>query len=324
MDLNQNRGINEVHLDASESPVSEHVSGNEGVSPTPAKRGKKGKYQGQTGPRSTRGKEITRQNGKMIHGLRAKKLLLPHEDPEEFEAHMQKVIRALKPQDVVENDIVHAYGYAIWTSPRSEIYRQCMAHQHLKNVDASKLAQSLGFSTAQSRHAPEYLKDLSHVISPERIAQVKLLIDQQENLIKGLPREDYESIDWSKAANLYPELFDEFSEWVKKEGYSPPFFEGESRQIHLEWINDHQTIVECLTKLYCSLSYEASFMEFKPEIRAHLEQLFWQSHPHVMQGIGCGDHFIKVQNFGFTQLGRLAAYRKMKRKLMGKDEAQEG
>lgn len=324
MDSNHNLGANgagEVAL----APALTEVE-NEQVASGPPKLGKKGKYQGQTGPRSKRGKEISRKNGGMIHGLRAKKLLLPHEDPEEFEAHMQKVIRALKPQDVVENDIVHAYGYAIWTSPRNEIYRQCMAHQYSKNVDASKLAQSLGFSTAQSRHAPEYLKDLSKVISPERIAQVKGLIDQHENLIKGLPREDYESVDWSKAANLYPELFDEFSNWVKKEGYSPPFFEGESRQIDPDWINDCKTIIECLTTLYYSLSYEASFMDYKSEIRAHLEQLFWQSHPLVVQGVGCSDHFIKVQNFGFTQLGRLVAYRKMKRKLIGKDEddAQEG
>ena len=61
----------------------------------------------------------------------------------------------------------------------------------------------------------------------------------------------------------------------------------------------------------------------KPEIRAYVEQLFWQSHHFVAQGIGCGDHFVKVQSLTFTQLERLLMYRKMKRTLANKEEEVE-
>jgi len=289
----------------------------------PPKRGKKGKYQGQTGPRSKRGKEQSSKNAKMIHGLRAKKLLLPFEDPLEYEAHMQRVMRILNPQDVIEIDIAHAYGYAVWTSPRSEVYRQSVAHQYIEQIDPSKIAKKLGFSGMHCLKAPAFLKDLNHVIAPERIMLAQLIVSQYDDLRKGLPKENFESMDWGKAVQLYPELFSELAKWIAKEGYSPPFFNEEDGQIQAEWLNDHKCILENLRNLARFLDFEIIFMDRKPEIRAYVEQLFWQSHHLVAQGIGCGDHFVKVQNLTFTQLERLLMYRKMKRTLANKEEEVE-
>ena len=62
----------------------------------------------------------------------------------------------------------------------------------------------------------------------------------------------------------------------------------------------------------CVLYFEANFMRLKPQITLLLERMYWKTCIRALAGFS--DHFVKSQNFAFTQLERLADYRQMKKK----------
>jgi hypothetical protein len=210
------------------------------------------------------------------------------------------------------------------TSPRAESYRQSVVLQFMEWIEPSKIAQQLGFSKQQCAQAPDYLKDLDHVIAPQVIARAQHLLKQYEDLCKGLPSDNYEELDWDKAATLYPELFGALANLIATQEDCGHLFVQGSQSIDPQWQSDHKAILDYLKQLSYALDYERRFMDLKPEIRTHIERLFWQASKHTIQAIGCTDHFVKIQNLAFAQLERLAAYRKMKRKFVDDGQLKEG
>jgi hypothetical protein len=66
-----------------------------------------------TGPKTTAGKERARSNA-LQHGLSAKSLILPDEDPEAFARHRDGCIASLRPRDEVEHSLAETFVLATW------------------------------------------------------------------------------------------------------------------------------------------------------------------------------------------------------------------
>jgi len=284
--------------------------------PEPIKRGKKGKYQGQTGPRSLKGKERSSKNARMIHGLRAKKLLMPFEDPKEYEAHVAMIVRALKPQDAVEHGIVDAYAYALWTSPRYESYEQARARDQFESkvatLEPEKIAQDLGLDTRHQIHAPAYLVDLNHEIAQEQIDWAAKLLGDHSKIKSSMERGDPSSLDWPVALECYPELFGALDQWLITRDDAVTVYGEDGKTLDPFQIEHPDCLWNDLESYACVLYFEANFMRLKPQITVLLERMYWKTCIRALAGFS--DHFVKSQNFAFTQLERLADYRQMKKK----------
>lgn len=79
--------------------------------PAPAARG---------GPRTPEGKARSAQNA-LRHGLRAARFaLLPHEDPEAFQALVAELRAVHRPRDPIERELVDAIAVAMWREARAD------------------------------------------------------------------------------------------------------------------------------------------------------------------------------------------------------------
>ena len=280
--------------------------------PDSSKRGKKGKYQGQTGPRSKRGKDRSRQNCVMTHGLRAKKLLMPFEDPKEYEKHLAGIIRTLKPQDAVEDGMVDAYAYAIWSSPRAESYQQSRARKQYREFKPDLVAKCLGLHHRYQKNAPDYLLDIEYEISAERIERASYLIDCYCRVRDSMDAEDPKSLDWAIVLEHYRALFVALDEWLVARGDEITVYGDDRKTLHMDHLENPQSLWGSLKDFCCFLYFELNFMDLKPQIALHLERIYWDN--GFQTYLGFTDHFERTQNFAFAKLEHLAAYRKMKKK----------
>ena len=259
----------------------------------------------QTGPKSQAGKAKASQNA-IKHGLRAKKLLTSFEDPREYDAHAERIFRALDPQDCIEEEIVHAYAYAIWSSPRGERYLQANSGKY-SSVDEEDIAKALGIKRDLRPFVPTYVCKMDYEISPERAAQGEYLHQRFKELEKEIKDSDLKEWDLQKTAKIYQELFDQFHQWSNE-----PLYCNSNRDIHEKWTKDPNGFWKQLEGLACHLYFEANFMRLKPQIRVIYENEFWKSATNSHFAQGFSGHFQKTQDFAFKQLQRLYAYRGLK------------
>jgi hypothetical protein len=261
----------------------------------------------------------------MTHGLRAKKLLMPFEDPKAYEAHVETIVKTLKPQDAVEQEIIEAYAYALWTSPRYESYEQARASGQFEDkvcsVGPQKIAEKLGLSNHHQVHAPPYLSDLTYEISPERIDHATFLLECHTKIKESMEAGDPHSLDWTVALECYPELFEALNKWLVARGDEITVFGEDGKTLHPYQLENPDILWGDLEGYAYFLFFEVHFMRLKPQIALILERLYWKTTFKPFSGFS--EHFVKSQNFAFTQLERLAAYRKMKKKFENLQDDEE-
>ena len=98
-----------------------------------------------TGPKTEEGKRKSRMNA-LKHGLTAKTVLMPEEDPAEFEQHMVGWFDALKPQDKLEVSLVERGAYAYWQldrANRSESARLWSKADHHTDDQANRVSKEV-------------------------------------------------------------------------------------------------------------------------------------------------------------------------------------
>lgn len=97
------------------------------VTSTSAKRIKANRLNAQksTGPRTEAGKERSRRNA-LKHGLTAEELLLPGEDPANFEALHQGLLADLKPRGVLEAELVSEVVKLLWRIRRVPVFEAAL------------------------------------------------------------------------------------------------------------------------------------------------------------------------------------------------------
>ena len=85
------------------------------------RNGKKG------GPKTPRGKRASSRNA-LRHGLRAKSVVMPGENPEDFEALRQSFIEHYQPAGLVEEDLVEQIAVCTWRRKRATLIETGMMH----------------------------------------------------------------------------------------------------------------------------------------------------------------------------------------------------
>ena len=73
-----------------------------------------------TGPKSAAGKQITRMNA-LKHGLQAEHVVIPGEDPEEFEASVRGLEEHYLPVGSLEHILVERITYCTWRLQRANL-----------------------------------------------------------------------------------------------------------------------------------------------------------------------------------------------------------
>jgi hypothetical protein len=119
-------------------------------------------------------------------------------------------------------------------------------------------------------------------------------------------------LDWTVALECYPELFEDLDKWLIARGDEITVFDDEEKVLDEYQLQNPDCLWLDLNSYAHFLFFEIHFMRLKPQIALILERMYWKK--AIRAYFGFSDHFVKSQNFAFTQLERLAAYRKMKKK----------
>src|SRR5947209_15171805 len=77
----------------------------------------RGNAQKSTGPKTPEGKAKSRLNG-LVHGLRARTLVLPGEDEQEYNRRGEDLARELRPQSALEATLVETLAASSWRVER--------------------------------------------------------------------------------------------------------------------------------------------------------------------------------------------------------------
>ena len=72
-----------------------------------------------TGPRSVEGKSAVAKNA-LKHGLRAKQVVIPGEDPEEFQAFSDALFEQIGPEGALERHLTNRVASCLWRLQRAD------------------------------------------------------------------------------------------------------------------------------------------------------------------------------------------------------------
>ncbi len=157
-----------------------------------------------TGPRTESGKQRSSQNA-LSHGLTARTAVLPTEDPEAYQRHIQQFLDEYAPATPTETQLVHEIANTAWrlnripfleaellsraTNPPTE-----QAAIDFDIVDAHRALATLGLHGSRlSRQFQKALEQLLDIQDERRRLERRQLHDAAELLIrnqhKGLPWE---------------------------------------------------------------------------------------------------------------------------------------
>ena len=105
-----------------------------------------------TGPKSAAGKQIARMNA-LKHGLEAERVVIPGEDPEEFEALVRGLEEHCQPVGPLEGTLVERIAHCTWRLQRvSLIETAIMREKHFslqKNRAKNEMSRIVAYSSAE-------------------------------------------------------------------------------------------------------------------------------------------------------------------------------
>ena len=144
-----------------------------------------------TGPRTEAGKQRSSQNA-LSHGLTARTAVLPTEDPEVYQRHIQQFLADHKPGNSIETQLVHEIANIAWRLNRIPFLEAELLTQDPNPQTQIPLLARLGLHGArlsrQFQKAAEHLRDIQE---ERRRLERRHLNEVAEILIrhqrKGLP-----------------------------------------------------------------------------------------------------------------------------------------
>src|SRR5579884_2218019 len=134
-----------------------------------------------TGPRTPEGKAASSRNA-LKFGLTSKQVLLPHEDPAEFEALESTIIEQLQPADDGERLLVDDIVVARWRIRRIELARTAwLAREIKRSPDDGNVAMSIAMLCPEIHRFEKYAATERRVLEN---AWRKLRVLQQERRLR--------------------------------------------------------------------------------------------------------------------------------------------
>ncbi len=162
-------------------------------SPTPEPRARANRANARlsTGPRTEAGKQRSSQNA-LGHGLTARTAVLPTEDPEAYQRHLQQFLADHKPANSIETQLVHELADTAWRLNRIPFIEAELLSRDSDPQSQITLLARLGMHGArlsrQFQKAAEHLRDIQE---ERRRLERRHLNEVAEILIrhqrKGLP-----------------------------------------------------------------------------------------------------------------------------------------
>ncbi len=153
-----------------------------------------------TGPRTESGKQRSSQNA-LSHGLTARTALLPTEDPEAYQRHIQQFLDEYAPANATETQLVHEIANTAWRLNRIPFLEADLLSQNPSPQALIPQLATLGLHGARlSRQFQKAVDQLRDIQDERRRLERRLLNEAAELLIrhqrKGLH---------SDPAGLFPE-----------------------------------------------------------------------------------------------------------------------
>jgi hypothetical protein len=144
-----------------------------------------------TGPRTEPGKQRSSQNA-LRHGLTARTAVLPTEDPEAYQHHIQQFLDEYKPANPTETQLVHELADTAWRLNRIPCLEAELLSQAPNPQSQIPLLASLGLHGSRlSRQFQKALEQLRDIQEERRRLERRHLNEAAEVLIrhqrKGLP-----------------------------------------------------------------------------------------------------------------------------------------
>ncbi len=87
-----------------------------------------------TGPRTGRGKAVARLNS-LKHGLSARIIVLPHEDPRAYERQRDELFERLGPAGALECELVERLAQLLWRLARAPIAEAAVFADAVENAE---------------------------------------------------------------------------------------------------------------------------------------------------------------------------------------------
>src|SRR3984957_18152086 len=144
-----------------------------------------------TGPRTESGKQRSSQNA-LSHGLTARTALLPTEDPEAYQRHIQQFLADQQPANSIETQLVHEMADTAWRINRIPFLEAELLTQDPNSQTQIPLLARLGMHGARlSRQFQKVAEHLRDIQEERRRLERRHLNEVAEILIrhqrKGLP-----------------------------------------------------------------------------------------------------------------------------------------
>ena len=193
---------------------------------------------GSTGPKSAAGKQVARMNA-LKHGLQAEHVVIPGEDPEEFEALLRSLEDDWQPVGARESLLVERIAYCTWRLQRASLIETAMMrkeHFSLAKNYAQKEMQRASQEMELIRRVFEEGPDEEELNEEDSDDEHNLPEDVAETLNK---RHDEAEEDYEKARVIYVNAEDE----LKSSACSLDEFFFRSTN-YLERLSRYETTIE--------------------------------------------------------------------------------
>ena len=115
----------------SSCPQPEPIPNPQSPTPEPRTRANRANAKLSTGPRTEPGKQRSSQNA-FRHGLTARTAVLPTEDPEAHQRHVQQFLDEYQPATATETQLVHEIANTAWRLNRIPFLEADLLSQHLR------------------------------------------------------------------------------------------------------------------------------------------------------------------------------------------------
>ena len=144
-----------------------------------------------TGPRTESGKQRSSRNA-LRHGLTAQTAVLPTEDPETYQRHIQQFLDEYAPGTATENQLVHEIANTAWRLNRIPLLEAELFSQSPNPQTLIPLLATLGLHGSRlSRQFHQSLDQLREIQEDRRRLERRQLTEAAELLLrhlhKGLP-----------------------------------------------------------------------------------------------------------------------------------------
>jgi uncharacterized protein YpuA (DUF1002 family) len=150
-----------------------------------------------TGPRTEAGKQRSSRNA-LRHGLTAQTAVLPNEDPETYQRHIQQFLDEYAPATPTETQLVHEIANTAWRLNRIPLLEADLLSQNPNPQTLIQQLTSLGLHGSRlSRQFQKGVDQLRNIQEERRFLERRQLIEAAELFLryqhKGLPWNDVSS-----------------------------------------------------------------------------------------------------------------------------------